>query len=126
MKRRAKPKIDPYVADLCGGLRRRREELGLTLDELANRADLSPNYLGAIELGRRDPSIASIRAIADALRISVAQLFGLPQTLSSRALQLARLFDSSPKEQQAALLLVLYALPKPALPKSALPKPALK
>ena len=40
-------------------MRRRRHALGLTLDVFGERSGLTPNFIGGVEGGRRDPSISS-------------------------------------------------------------------
>jgi transcriptional regulator with XRE-family HTH domain len=56
-------------------LRRRRESLGMTLEVLAARAGLTPNYVATIEMGKRDPSLSAIAELAQGLGISPAELF---------------------------------------------------
>jgi transcriptional regulator with XRE-family HTH domain len=56
-------------------VRRRRESLGMTLEVLAERAGLTPNYVGTIEAGERDPSLTTIVGLAQGLGISPAELF---------------------------------------------------
>jgi transcriptional regulator with XRE-family HTH domain len=56
-------------------VRRRRESLGMTLEVLAERAGLTPNYVGTIEAGERDPSLTIIVGLAQGLGISPAELF---------------------------------------------------
>ncbi len=52
-------------------LRSMREEFGLTQEELASRAGLSPNAVSALERGqRRRPYPHTVRALADALELS--------------------------------------------------------
>lgn len=55
-------------------VRRRRYELGLTQEELAERADFHVNYIGGIERAERNASITSIIALAKALEISPQRL----------------------------------------------------
>jgi transcriptional regulator with XRE-family HTH domain len=57
-------------------IRRLRTALGWTVAVLAERAGLSPNYLGAIEIGTREPSLSAIAAVAGALGVSIGELFG--------------------------------------------------
>jgi transcriptional regulator with XRE-family HTH domain len=52
---------------------RRRAALGIS--ELAARADLSPGMVSKIENGAISPSLASIRALARALKVPVTSLF---------------------------------------------------
>lgn len=52
-------------------LRRARESAGLTLEELAAKAGLTPNAIGALERGeRRYPYPATVRALVAALELS--------------------------------------------------------
>src|SRR3712207_2171549 len=54
-----------------GRLRRLREAAGLTQEELAGRAGLTRNAVGALERGeRRRPYPHTVRALADALDLS--------------------------------------------------------
>ncbi len=57
-------------------LRRRRMSANLTLDYIAQRSGLTPNYIGTIELGKRDPSVSSLIKIAHAFNCEVSDLFG--------------------------------------------------
>jgi len=54
-------------------LRRRR---GMTQSDLARRAGLSLGYLARLELGRHDPSLTTVRKLARALKVTVADLAG--------------------------------------------------
>ena len=47
---------------------------GLTLEELAFRAQLHPNYLGDVERGRRNPSLLNLKKIADGLKKPLTDL----------------------------------------------------
>jgi transcriptional regulator with XRE-family HTH domain len=56
-------------------IRRRREEVGLTLTELARRAGLTKGALSKIETGKGSPAIATILRIAEALDATLSELF---------------------------------------------------
>ena len=58
-------------------MRRRREELDLSLRELAKRLDCSPAFISDIELGRRYPSDKVLSDIARVLKIKVEDLRAL-------------------------------------------------
>lgn len=100
------------VASFGDSVRRRRRSLGLTLEALAERADLSTNYLGSVELGRRDPSLSTVRAIAEGLQTTPAELFGRIAKLSPEATELARIFDRLDAQDQDALLRLCRSLPR--------------
>jgi transcriptional regulator with XRE-family HTH domain len=88
-------------------IRRRREAQGLTLEQLADRAGLTPNYIGTIENGKRDPSLSTVIALSSGLRISPAELFGGIKELSPPAMEAGLLFDATPGEIQDAVLRIL-------------------
>ncbi len=57
-------------------VRRRRESLGWTLPELAKRSGLTANYLGAVEMGLRDPSMSTLVKIAKGFGVPLSELLG--------------------------------------------------
>ncbi len=92
-------------------VRRLRKARGLSLEELAERAGLSANYMGSIELGRRDPSLSSVKAIAKGLGVPVSQLIkdkGAP--LGPVAVEVGQLFESVPQKLQDAVVSLLRAV----------------
>ena len=58
-------------------IRRRRDELDLSLRELAKRLDCSPAFISDIELGRRHPSEKILMEIARVLKVKVEDLRGM-------------------------------------------------
>lgn len=56
-------------------IRRRRAEVGISQEELAQRAGMTRTYVGEIETGRRNPALLNIEKLARALGVSVAVLF---------------------------------------------------
>ncbi len=56
-------------------VRELREAKGLSQEELAFKAGVHRTYLGGIERGERNPSLKNIDSIANALGISLAELF---------------------------------------------------
>ena len=42
-------------------IKKRRQELGLSLRDLASMTDLSPAFLSTLERGQGNPSLASVR-----------------------------------------------------------------
>jgi transcriptional regulator with XRE-family HTH domain len=55
-------------------IRRRRDELDLSLRELAKKLDCSPAFISDIELGRRHPSDKVLVEIARLLKVKVEEL----------------------------------------------------
>lgn len=55
-------------------IREKREALGLTQIEVAEKAGLDRNYIGMVERGERNPSYLSLIKIAKGLNMNVDQL----------------------------------------------------
>jgi len=62
-------------ANFAVAVRSRRSQLGMTQEELAERADLHRTYISDIERAARNLSLESISKLARALEMSVASLF---------------------------------------------------
>ena len=95
----------------AGRLRALREAAGLTQEELAFRAGLSPHAVGALERGvRQRPHPHTVRSLADAL--------GLPE--DERAVLIAavpkRSGTASSGRQVALASSAVSPLPRPATP----------
>jgi len=56
-------------------MKKRRKQLGLTQEKLAEICNTDPCYIRQIEIGRRFPSLAYIERIATALNIAPYRLF---------------------------------------------------
>jgi transcriptional regulator with XRE-family HTH domain len=52
-----------------------RKELGLTQEDLAFEVGVNRSYMGFIERGERNPSLAMLKKIAKALKVSLSVLF---------------------------------------------------
>jgi transcriptional regulator with XRE-family HTH domain len=91
-------------------VRRRREALSMTLEQLAERSGLSPNYVGSVENGRRDPSLSTVLALAKGLKSTPGELLGSVKELSPEAFEAARLFDGVSSELQDVVLRLLRAV----------------
>lgn len=97
-------------------VRRLRKARGLTIERLAERAELSTNYLGAVERGEKNPSLTTITNIARGLNVSVGALL-MSQTpgeraedLSPRDFQMLEAFKALPEDLKNLLLLLAAAL----------------
>ena len=93
-------------------IRRRRKALGMTIEELAEKSGLTPNYLGTVEIGHRDPSLSTVLALAKGLSVAPAELFGgtVNGKQSLEAMEAARLFEGIAADAQDAVLRLLRAL----------------
>ena len=56
-------------------IRRLREQGGISQEALGHLSGLHRTYVGAIERGERNPSVLSLKKIADALKVRVGDLF---------------------------------------------------
>ena len=71
MKRREGARL---AAALGSVVRAERLRAGLTQEQLAEAAEMHPNYISFVERGLRDPSFAHLVAIATALEIRPQRL----------------------------------------------------
>jgi transcriptional regulator with XRE-family HTH domain len=70
------PEIEPDIRKRFGlAVRKRRGELGISQEELADRAGIHRTYIGDIERGERNLALVNIEKIAKALEISISTLF---------------------------------------------------
>ncbi|KTB47429.1 putative transcriptional regulator [Dehalogenimonas alkenigignens] len=58
-------------------IRTLRQLRKLSQEELAFRAGIHRTYLGGIERGERNPALRNINALAEALSVSLSELFKL-------------------------------------------------
>ena len=56
-------------------IRTLRHERGLSQEEMAYRAGIHRTYIGGIERGERNPALKNIAAMAQALGVSLPELF---------------------------------------------------
>ena len=71
-----KKKRTPDIRERFGfAVKARREELGLTQEDLAEKAKIHRTYLSDIERGSRNLSLINIEKLAAALSLSISELF---------------------------------------------------
>ena len=58
-------------------LEQRREELGLSRRDLAERTELSYSYVSQLETGDREPALKAMRALAPVLEVAIEELASL-------------------------------------------------
>ena len=56
-------------------VRKRRQELGISQEELADRAGIHRTYVGDVERGERNIALQNIERLAKALSVSISILF---------------------------------------------------
>lgn len=65
-------------------VRELRHRLGLSQEELADRAGLHWTYVGGIERGERNPALVNISKLAHALQVSLAEFWNVFDTPPSK------------------------------------------
>jgi transcriptional regulator with XRE-family HTH domain len=68
------PAAPAFQAALGQAVKARREDLGLTQEQLFLRSELHQRWISNVETGKRNPSYASLRRLASALELTAAQL----------------------------------------------------
>ncbi len=63
-----------FYKNLGKNIKKRRKELGLTQQELADKLNISLNFMGKIEVAFSKPSLDTLIEIADKLEIPVSEL----------------------------------------------------
>jgi len=99
--------LEEQLHALGSVIRQRRQARRMTLGELARRTGLSAAMLSLVERGRTNPSIGTLIAIADALGISVADLFGQVRQPSTDAVirrEAQPVFQTRPGVQRRLLV----------------------
>jgi transcriptional regulator with XRE-family HTH domain len=76
------PRTEPQPA-LGKAIKLRREELGLSQEELGLRAEVHPTWISHIESGRNNPAWGSVRRIAAALDLKVSELAARAEALGN-------------------------------------------
>ena len=59
-------------------LREKRRKCGLTQAQLAEKAEISTNYLAMVEIARYIPRVEIIERLADAMNVEIYELFIVP------------------------------------------------
>ena len=68
---------DNFYENLGINIKKRRKELNLSQQQLADRCNLSLNFIGKIEVSYSKPSLDSVVDIAEALEIPINDFFTL-------------------------------------------------
>ena len=75
-----------YGVDLAkhvgDAVRKHRELIRLSQDELADRAGLDRTYISGIERGRRNPTVRVLQRISDALGVDLDVLFATAREIA--------------------------------------------
>lgn len=63
------------LKSLGAALAETRRDRGLTQEALSHSTGVHRNYIGGIERAERSPTVATVAVLADALDVSLAELF---------------------------------------------------
>ena len=66
--------IFEFYRNLGQNIKNRRKELGLTQQQLADKMNMSLNFVGTIEIAFSKPSLDTLIEIADVLETTVSDL----------------------------------------------------
>jgi transcriptional regulator with XRE-family HTH domain len=69
---------------LASNMKLYRKKLGISQAKLAEKADITDNYIALIETGRRFPSVSMLERIAKVLQRDTIELFSLKQDDSAQ------------------------------------------
>ena len=97
-------------------LRNYRQRIGLTQEELAERAGVHCTYIGQVERGEKNLTISSLEKISRSLQISISDLFEdieeFTESPDDIALKCYWLIRNEPLENQQHLYNVLLEIEK--------------
>lgn len=87
-------------------IRKERQNLNLTQEQLAEKINVSSTYIGFIERGERSLTLGKLTLLANVLGVSVDYLLSdsVPSSGSSREKQMLSLFSSASEEDQELIL----------------------
>lgn len=74
-KKRKTRERGPLAVEFGDSVRAHRQAASLTQEKLAEASGLHVTYIGGIERGERNPSLLNIGKIADALDVTLEELF---------------------------------------------------
>ncbi|ABL69333.1 hypothetical protein PDE01_33870 [Paracoccus denitrificans] len=76
---------DTFLLAYARVLRRHRKNMELSQEELAFRAGLSMRYISLLESGKHQPSLGTMKALADALDTSLTAMIGEAENNNDQA-----------------------------------------
>ena len=89
-----------------------RKRADLTIEGLASRAGLHPNYVGAVERGEKVPTVRVVRDIARALGVEAATLVDVADQYDAASLRklVVRKLAALDEDQLRAVVRILDAV----------------
>src|SRR5437870_96635 len=93
-----------------GNIRRMRKSKRLTLEQLAEKAESNPKYLGAVERGEENIGLKKLEQVAAALRVDPYELF-LPGEDGELTDELIAAIKTADGPTQALILDIVQRVP---------------
>lgn len=72
-----------FQAALGLAVKARRQELGITQEQLANNTELHQRWLSNVETGKRNPSLGSLRRLGAGLDLSASELLARAEAIEA-------------------------------------------
>ena len=79
------PKLDEVLKNLGRRIAELRTAAGMTQEQLAERAQITPQYLQRVESGRENLTVKSLLNFAELLDVTAVDLFARAATRESRS-----------------------------------------
>lgn len=100
------------LSELSKSIKKRRELLNLTQEQLAELLNVSTHYIYELERGTKYPSVPVLLKIADVLNVSLDLLFTKTEIENSNTDNLSLLISSlSPKKRETVYKVLAGLLP---------------
>jgi transcriptional regulator with XRE-family HTH domain len=98
--------MNGLISTLAARMRERRRSLGLTQEQLAEKSDLSANYIAKLEIEDRVPSLQALLSLASALDMEVYELLFSPpgRPWAGAAQEVERVMGSLDKQDAEFIL----------------------
>ena len=104
----------PDIKEILGKrIKKLREEIGLSQEELALRIKLHPSFISMIEKGKRLPSLYTIEEIATALNMTLSELFNFTtqkSKLDPVTKEISKLIKNQPERNKKIVLNIIRTL----------------
>jgi transcriptional regulator with XRE-family HTH domain len=88
------------AARIGSRLRSQREQLGISLRELARRVGVSPSLVSQIELDRVNPSVSTLYALVSELGLSMSDVFGEPPSVARPPIEVGQGLVEQPENRR--------------------------
>lgn len=89
-----------------------RRNQGLSQEQIAEKADISPNYLSRIECGKENPTLDMLIKLAHALEVELWEMFDFGHVVSDKEakVKLLNLVKSADPEKLRLALKIIRAV----------------